>query len=186
MKRFFDLLVSTLLLVVTIIPLTILSLVIVFTSKGPALYWSKRIGKENKPFYMPKFRTMITQAPEVATHLLENPSSFYTPIGQFLRKYSIDELPQLYSIMVGDMSLVGPRPALHNQNDLIQLRTNAGVNNLVPGITGLAQVSGRDDISIEAKVELDTLYLMQISFFYDLYIIWLTLVKVITRADIAH
>tara|TARA_X000000368_G_C23017866_1_gene706569 strand:- start:1053 stop:1613 length:561 start_codon:yes stop_codon:yes gene_type:complete len=186
MKRFFDLLVSALLLVVIIIPLALLSLVIAFTSKGPVLYWSKRIGKDNKPFYMPKFRTMIIQAPEVATHLLENPSSFYTPIGQFLRKYSIDELPQLYSIMVGDMSLVGPRPALHNQNDLIQLRTNAGVHNLVPGITGLAQVSGRDDISIETKVELDALYLTHISFFYDLYIIWLTLVKVITRADIAH
>lgn len=186
MKRFFDFLMSILLLLILVIPFIILSLIVISTSKGPALYWSKRIGKDNEAFNMPKFRTMTIQTPEVATHLLEDPSCFYTPVGEFLRKYSLDELPQLYSIVVGDMSLVGPRPALHNQNDLISLRTDAGVHILVPGITGLAQVSGRDELTIKSKVEIDKLYLLRKSFIYDLYILWLTLMKVIKGAGISH
>ncbi len=161
-------------------------MIIVSTSKGPALYWSKRIGKHNEPFYMPKFRTMNIETPEVATHLLDDPTNFYTPVGKFLRKYSIDELPQLYSILLGDMSLVGPRPALHNQDDLIELRTDEGIHNLVPGITGLAQISGRDELTIKNKVEIDKVYLLRKSFTYDLYIIWLTLLKVIKGVGISH
>lgn len=186
MKRSFDLLVSIILLIIFASPLILLWIVILFTSKGPSLYWSKRIGKGNLIFYMPKFRTMILEAPEVATHLLANPSSYYTPVGRFLRKYSIDELPQLYSIIRGDMSLVGPRPALYNQEDLVSLRTEAGVHNLVPGITGLAQVSGRDELSIENKVDIDKNYLKRKSFIFDLYIIWLTVLKVIKRDGISH
>ena len=186
MKRFFDVSISFLCLVLLIIPLVILSVIIVSTSKGPALYWSKRIGKHNEPFYMPKFRTMNIETPEVATHLLDDPTNFYTPVGKFLRKYSIDELPQLYSILLGDMSLVGPRPALHNQDDLIELRTDEGIHNLVPGITGLAQISGRDELTIKNKVEIDKVYLLRKSFTYDLYIIWLTLLKVIKGVGISH
>ena len=168
------------------LPLILISLSILLTSKGPYLYWSKRIGQGNKTFLMPKFRTMTQETPEVASHLLENPSSFYTPLGQFLRKYSIDELPQLYSVLAGDMSFVGPRPALHNQEDLINLRVKSGVHDLKPGITGLAQVSGRDALSIENKVDIDRKYLERQSFLFDLYIIWLTAVKVLKRVDIAH
>lgn len=173
-------------MVLLALPLILISLSISLTSKGPYLYWSKRIGQGNKTFLMPKFRTMTQEAPEVASHLLENPSSFYTPLGQFLRKYSIDELPQLYSVFVGDMSFVGPRPALHNQEDLIDLRAKSEVHNMKPGITGLAQVSGRDALSIENKVDLDRKYLERQSFLFDLYIIWLTAVKVLKRVDIAH
>tara|TARA_B100000902_G_C27007107_1_gene762820 strand:+ start:118 stop:678 length:561 start_codon:yes stop_codon:yes gene_type:complete len=186
MKRFFDMLLSILLMAVLALPLVMVSLLVLFTSKGPYLYWSKRIGKGNKIFLMPKFRTMMQEAPEVASHLLENPTSFYTPIGQFLRKYSIDELPQLYSVLKGDMSFVGPRPALYNQEDLIDLRSKVGVHNLRPGITGLAQVSGRDKLSIKNKVEIDRKYLEQQSFVFDLYIIWLTALKVLKRDGIAH
>ena len=135
---------------------------------------------------MPKFRTMTTNAPDVATHLLENPSRYYTPVGKFFRDYSLDELPQLYSILIGDMSLVGPRPALHNQDDLVSLRTEVGVNCLLPGITGLAQINGRDDLSIERKVEFDLNYLNQKSFRFDVYILWLTVLKVLKRANISH
>ena len=186
MKRSFDISVSIILLILFAIPLILLSIAILSTSKGPFLYWSKRIGKENLIFYMPKFRTMTLDVPEIATHLLENPSTYYTPIGKFIRKYSIDEFPQLYSIIIGDMSLVGPRPALYNQEDLISLRTEAGVHNLVPGITGLAQVSGRDELSIDDKVKIDKNYLEQKSFIFDLYIIWLTVLKVIKRDGISH
>ena len=186
MKRFFDLVVSILLLAISALPFILLSILISSTSKGPSLYWSRRIGKENQIFYMPKFRTMILNVPEVATHLLEDPASYYTPVGKFLRKHSIDELPQLYSIIKGDMSLVGPRPALHNQEDLISLRTDAGVHDLVPGITGLAQVSGRDELSIETKVDIDKHYLERKSFMFDLYIIWLTVLKVFKRDGISH
>ncbi len=186
MKRFFDLFIAILLLSVLLIPLALLSILIVLTSKGPTLYWSKRIGKYNVTFYMPKFRTMILDAPEVATHLLEDPTSYYTPMGKFLRKYSIDELPQLYSIIHGDMSLVGPRPALHNQTDLIELRTKAEIHSLLPGITGLAQVKGRDELSIENKVEIEAEYLRSASFLFDLRIIWLTLLKVIKKEGVSH
>ena len=186
MKRFFDLFVSISLSVLLAIPLIVVSMLIVLTSKGPVLHWSKRVGKDNALFLMPKFRTMIIDTPNVATHLLENPSSYYTPIGKFLRKYSIDELPQFYSIVIGDMSLVGPRPALYNQDDLILLRTKAGIDRLLPGVTGLAQVSGRDELSIEKKVEIDKNYQDRKSFEFDLYIIWLTVLNVIKRDNISH
>ena len=186
MKRFFDLFLSIILLIIFLIPLLFISILILSTSKGPFLYWSKRIGKENRIFYMPKFRTMSIGAPEVATHLLGNPSTYYTPIGKFIRKFSIDEFPQLYSIIRGDMSLVGPRPALYNQEDLISLRTKEGVHHLMPGITGLAQVSGRDELSIADKVRIDKSYLEQRSFKFDLYIIWLTVLKVLKRDGISH
>ena len=186
MKRFFDLFISILLLIIFLVPLVFVSILILLTSKGSFLYWSKRIGKENNIFYMPKFRTMSVDAPEVATHLLENPSSYYTPIGKFMRRFSIDEFPQLYSIIIGDMSLVGPRPALHNQKDLILLRTKEGVHDLIPGITGLAQVSGRDELSVVDKVRIDKSYLEQRSLKFDLYIIWLTVLKVIKRDGVSH
>ncbi len=186
MKRSFDLLISILLLFILTIPIVVISLAILFTSKGPVIHWSKRIGKDNIIFMMPKFRTMTTNAPDVATHLLENPSRYYTPVGKFFRDYSLDELPQLYSILIGDMSLVGPRPALHNQDDLVSLRTEVGVNCLLPGITGLAQINGRDDLSIERKVEFDLNYLNQKSLRFDVYILWLTVLKVLKRANISH
>mgnify|MGYP001268367820 FL=1 len=186
MKRFFDFSISFLLIIILLLPLIFLSVLISMSSKGHFLFWSKRVGKNNKIFMMPKFRTMTLDAPDVATHLLENPSSYYTPMGKFLRKYSIDELPQLYSILLGHMSLVGPRPALHNQKDLISLRSETGVNSLLPGLTGLAQVSGRDEISIRSKVEIDKNYLEKKSFLFDLYIIWLTIKKVVNSSDISH
>ena len=186
MKRFFDLFVSIILLVILLIPLLFISALILSTSKGPSLYWSKRIGKDNIIFMMPKFRTMTTNTPDVATHLLQDPSTYYTPVGKFLRNYSIDELPQLYSILIGDMSLVGPRPALHNQDDLVFLRTEVGVHSLLPGITGLAQINGRDNLSIQEKVEFDLNYLKEKSFRFDIYIIWLTALKVLKRVNISH
>jgi len=186
MKRSFDLIVSILLLMLLAVPLILVCFLVLFSSKGSFLYWSQRIGKDNTIFYMPKFRTMKVDVPEVATHLLENPSLYYTPLGKFLRKYSIDEFPQLYSIIKGDMSLVGPRPALYNQEDLIALRTQAQLHILVPGITGLAQISGRDELSVEAKVQIDKKYMKQKSFLFDLYIIWLTVLKVIKRDGISH
>ena len=186
MKRFFDLLISIILLILLALPLSFISVLIFFSSKGPSLYWSQRVGKQNLIFHMPKFRTMSPNAPEVATHLLENPSKYYTPFGKFIRKYSIDEIPQLYSIIKGDMSLVGPRPALYNQADLIELRTEAGVHKLVPGITGLAQVNGRDELSIHEKVDIDKIYMEQQSFLFDLYIIWLTVLKVVKKDVISH
>ncbi len=186
MKRFFDFIISFLLLLILAIPLLLLFLLIISTSEGSALYWSKRIGKNNKIFYMPKFRTMTLDVPEVATHLLKDASSYYTPLGKFLRKYSLDELPQLYSILRGEMSLVGPRPALYNQEDLIVLRTNAGIHKLLPGVTGLAQINGRDELSIQAKVDMDRQYLERRSFAFDLNIIWLTLLTVIRKEGISH
>tara|TARA_B100000941_G_scaffold92466_1_gene64219 strand:+ start:9465 stop:10025 length:561 start_codon:yes stop_codon:yes gene_type:complete len=186
MKRFFDLLISFSLLIVLSIPMFVMSLIIFFTSKGPVIHWSKRIGKDNIIFMMPKFRTMTIDTPDMASHLLQDPSSFYTPIGKFFRNYSLDELPQLYSILIGDMSLVGPRPALHNQDDLVALRTEMGVHSIVPGITGLAQINGRDDLSIKRKVEFDACYLEKRSLRFDIYILWLTLLKVLRRADISH
>ena len=167
-------------------PIAVISLAILYTSKGPIIHWSKRIGKDNIIFMMPKFRTMTTNTPDVATHLLQDPSTYYTPVGKFLRNYSIDELPQLYSILIGDMSLVGPRPALHNQDDLVILRTEVGVHSLLPGITGLAQINGRDNLSIQEKVEFDLNYLKEKSFRFDIYIIWLTALKVLKRVNISH
>lgn len=176
-------------LVLTILLLPIIILVAIgikLTSKGPAIHWSKRIGKNNEIFLMPKFRTMHINTPQLATHLLNNSGNFLTPIGGFLRKSSLDELPQLFSVIKGDMNFVGPRPALFNQDDLISMRTAKGVHSLKPGITGWAQINGRDEISLEAKVELDHQYLTKRSLFFDLKILFLTVVKVSSRQDISH
>lgn len=186
MKRLFDLLLVSLALVVLAIPIALLALVVKLTSPGPVLYWSERVGKGNRIFRMPKFRSMRIGAPEVATHLLENPSVWLTPIGTFLRRTSLDELPQLWSILQGDMSFVGPRPALFNQEDLIALRTHAGVHELVPGLTGWAQVNGRDELPIGEKVRFDSEYLRDKSLAFDLRILWLTCVKVLRTEGVAH
>ncbi len=174
-------------LIILMIPIIfIISCFIKVTSTGPVFYWSDRVGKENKIFSMPKFRTMSIKTPQVATHVLENPSNFYTPIGNVLRKYSLDEIPQLISIVKGDMRFVGPRPALFNQLDLINLRRELGIHKMTPGITGWAQVNGRDEISINFKVKLDQEYLNKKSIKFDLYILFLTLYKVIRKEGISH
>jgi O-antigen biosynthesis protein WbqP len=157
-----------------------------FTSKGSALYWSDRVGKNNNIFKMPKFRSMLIGAPVVATHLLGSPDSHLSPIGSFLRRSSLDELPQLFSVLKGDMSFVGPRPALYNQDDLIALRTEKGVNKLLPGITGWAQVNGRDNLSIPDKVASDVEYLHRQSFWFDMKILWMTFLKVVNRDGVSH
>jgi len=169
-----------------LISLLLIAVLVIATSKGPALYWSKRIGKNNKIFKMPKFRSMMTDTPAVATHLLDNPNSYLSPIGGFLRLSSLDELPQLFSVLKGDMSFVGPRPALFNQEDLITLRTEKGVHKLLPGITGWAQVNGRDELSIPDKVALDVEYLNRQSFWFDMKILWMTFLKVIKRDGVSH
>jgi O-antigen biosynthesis protein WbqP len=184
LKRAFDLILAFSLLVILIAPLMVVALLIKATSPGPILYWSSRIGKDNTTFTMPKFRTMRVGTPAMATHLLKDPETHLSPIGSFLRKNSLDELPQLWSIMVGKMSFVGPRPALFNQYDLIALRTSKGVHVLTPGLTGWAQVNGRDELPIPHKVELDAEYLRRRSFWFDIRIIWLTLVKV--RDGVTH
>ena len=166
--------------------LLLIALLVKLTSKGKVLYWSKRIGKDNTVFLMPKFRTMRTDTPVVATHLLTNPDVYLTPVGKFLRSTSLDELPQLYSILVGYMSFVGPRPALFNQDDLINLRTRAGVHVLTPGLTGWAQVNGRDELPIPEKVELDKVYLQKQSWFFDLQILLRTFVRVLRRDGVVH
>lgn len=186
MKRLFDVLVAILAIGVLFIPGLILALAVRLTSPGPALYWSKRVGRSNQLFWMPKFRTMRQGTPAVATHLLSDPKAFLTPIGSFLRKTSLDELPQLWSILKGDMSFVGPRPALFNQDDLIELRTRHGVDVLVPGLTGWAQINGRDELPIPAKVALDIEYLERRSLSFDLRILWLTVVKVLHRDGVTH
>jgi len=168
------------------LPIILVALAVRLTSKGPVLYWSDRVGRDNTTFRMPKFRSMQVGAPAVATHLLENPERYLTPIGAFLRKSSLDELPQLWSIFKGDMSFVGPRPALFNQDDLITLRTSVGVHRLLPGLTGWAQVNGRDELSIHQKVALDKDYLERQSFLFDLKIILLTAKKVLRRENITH
>ena len=186
MKRTFDLLASLLALLILCVPLLLLALMVAITSKGPILYWSDRVGQHNHIFRMPKLRTMKVGTPAVATHLLANPLGQLTTVGGFLRRTSLDELPQLWSIFTGDMSLVGPRPALFNQTDLIEMRTQAGVHLLVPGLTGWAQVNGRDEIALTDKVELDTEYLRRQSFGFDLHILWLTVRKVVRREGITH
>ena len=185
-KRFFDLALVFFAIILFLIPFISLCIAVRLSSKGPALYWSDRVGLENKIFKMPKFRTMRIETPNVATHLLDNPTFFYTPIGSFLRKSSFDEIPQLWSILLGHMSFVGPRPALFNQYDLIQLRSKAGVSRLLPGLTGWAQVNGRDHLSIMQKVNLDVEYLNRKSFRFDLYILWVTFLKVIGQDGISH
>jgi O-antigen biosynthesis protein WbqP len=186
MKRLFDLALGLSAAMLLCLPILFIALLVRLTSKGPALYWSERVGKGNAIFRMPKFRSMRVGTPAVATHLLSDPAAHLTPIGSFLRKSSLDELPQLWSIIVGDMSFVGPRPALFNQHDLIELRTQCGVNQLVPGLTGWAQVNGRDELPIPQKVELDAEYLRRRSFLFDVRILWLTFVKVLRRDGVAH
>ena len=186
MKRLFDFILAILLISFLLIPFLLIIILIIITSKGPVLYWSKRVGKNNKIFKMPKFRSMLINTPTVATHLLNNPDSYLSPIGSFLRTTSIDELPQLFCILKNDMSFVGPRPALHNQDDLISLRTNSDVDKLLPGITGWAQVNGRDKLSVANKVLLDVEYLNRQSFWFDVKILWMTFLKVIKRDEVSH
>ena len=185
-KRLFDLLLALAACMVLAVPMLLVFLAVRLTSPGPALYWSDRVGRHNKIFKMPKFRSMRVGTPAVATHLLADARSHLTPIGSFLRKSSLDELPQLWSILVGSMSFVGPRPALFNQHDLIALRTQHGVHNLVPGLTGWAQVNGRDELPIPDKVNLDAAYLQQQSLLFDLRILWMTFVKVLNRDGVSH
>lgn len=186
MKRLFDLIAGTCAGLVLLLPIVLVALAVRLTSKGPALYWSDRVGRHNAIFKMPKFRSMRVGTPAVATHLLADARSHLTPIGSFLRKSSLDELPQLWSILVGDMSFVGPRPALFNQHDLIALRTQQGVHELVPGLTGWAQVNGRDELPIPDKVKLDVEYLQRRSLWFDARILWLTFVKVLHRDGVSH
>lgn len=186
MKRLFDLFLVLVAAVILALPVLLVAVAVRLTSPGPALYWSDRVGRRNAIFKMPKFRSMRVGTPAVATHLLANPQAHLTPIGSFLRKSSLDELPQLWSILVGDMSFVGPRPALFNQHDLIALRTQLGVHELVPGLTGWAQINGRDELPIPDKVRLDVAYLQQQSLGLDMRILWLTLVKVIRREGVTH
>lgn len=186
MKRTFDLLLASLVGVFFLLFILVIVVLVKLSSRGPALYWSMRIGRNNIPFKMPKFRTMRMETPAVATHLLAEPNTWLTPIGSFLRKTSLDELPQLWSILKGDMSFVGPRPALFNQDDLIALRTQHGVHQLVPGLTGLAQVNGRDELSILEKVKLDVEYGRRQSFTFDLWILWRTVVSVLARKGVVH
>jgi len=186
MKRIFDLILAIFLFLVLLISLLLIAVLVIATSKGPALYWSDRVGKNNKIFKMPKFRSMLTDTPAVATHLLDNPDVYLSSIGGFLRSTSLDELPQLFSVLKGDMSFVGPRPALYNQDDLIALRTQKGVDKLLPGITGWAQVNGRDELSIPDKVALDVEYLNRQSFWFDIKILWMTFLKVIKRDGVSH
>lgn len=186
MKRLIDLSMGLVLIAIFLLPMLFLGVLVRMTSPGPILYWSDRIGRNNCIFKMPKFRSMRIDTPAVATHLLQNPEQWLTPIGSFLRKSSIDELPQLLSILKGDMSFVGPRPALFNQEDLIALRTNAGVHELTPGLTGWAQVNGRDELPIPDKVRLDVEYLKRRSIRFDFWILWLTLLKVLRHDGISH
>ncbi len=185
-KRLFDIFVAVVAGVFLFLPLLMTALMVKLTSRGPVLYWSERVGRNNRIFRMPKFRSMRVGTPAVATHLLADPNSYLTPVGSFLRKSSLDELPQLWSIIKGDMSFVGPRPALFNQDDLIALRTQYGVHELVPGLTGWAQINGRDELPILQKVELDVAYLQRRSFWLDLRIIFLTAVKVLKRESVSH
>jgi O-antigen biosynthesis protein WbqP len=186
MKRLFDLSIAFFASFFLAIPLLILFTLIFLTSKGSVLHWSKRVGQNNRCFNMPKFRSMHENTPQTATHLLKNPDIYLTPIGSFLRKSSLDELPQLWSIFRGDMSIVGPRPALFNQDDLIALRKESGVNKLKPGITGWAQVNGRDELSINDKALLDEEYLNQQSFWFDMKILWMTLFKALKFNEVSH
>jgi O-antigen biosynthesis protein WbqP len=186
MKRAFDFCVSLMASMVFAIPLLIIALAVRISSPGPILFWSDRVGQNNRLFQMPKFRSMRIETPSVATHLLQNPNQWLTPIGSFLRRSSLDELPQLWCILKGDMSFVGPRPALFNQDDLIALRTDNGIHHLVPGLTGWAQVNGRDELPIPQKVALDAEYLRLKSFLFDLKILWMTALKVLIRDGVSH
>jgi O-antigen biosynthesis protein WbqP len=186
MKKLFDLILAIFLILPLLIPFLLIAILIIITSKGSVLYWSDRVGKNNKIFKMPKFRSMVINTPTIATHLLKNSDSYLSPIGNFLRSTSLDELPQLFCILKGNMSFVGPRPALYNQNDLISLRTQEGVDKLAPGITGWAQVNGRDVLSISDKVLLDVEYQNRQSFWFDIKILWMTLFKVLKKEGVDH
>jgi len=185
-KRIFDIILSLIATISLAIPGIVIAIVVKSTSRGPVLYWSERIGKNNIAFRMPKFRSMRVETPTVATHLLTDPASHLTSVGAFLRQTSLDEIPQLYNIFRGDMSFVGPRPALYNQHDLIEMRTHLNIHTLKPGLTGWAQVNGRDDLPLPQKVTLDSDYLARQSLSFDIYIIWLTLLKVIRREGVSH
>lgn len=186
LKRTLDIIGVLILLIPLFLPLAVIAILVRVTSKGPAIYWSRRVGRHNKIFLMPKFRSMYVETPQVATHLLQNPETFITPFGKFLRKTSLDELPQLYSVLKGDMSFVGPRPALFNQDDLIDLRTKVGVDKLRPGITGWAQINGRDELPIPIKVDFDKYYLEHSSVLLDLKIVLSTAIKVFRKEGITH
>ena len=186
MKRLIDLILTLVAAVLLLLPVLMVSLLVKLTSKGPVLYWSDRVGKSNAIFKMPKFRSMKVDTPAVATHLLADPKRVLTPVGDFLRKSSLDELPQLWCIFKGDMSFVGPRPALFNQDDLIALRTKEGVHELIPGLTGWAQINGRDELPIPQKVALDVKYLHHQSLLLDIKIIWMTFIKVIRKDGVSH
>lgn len=186
MKRLFDQLLALSLLALLALPIVLVALIVKLSSPGPVIYWSDRVGIKNRIFRMPKFRSMRMNTPAVATHLLSEPDVYLTPIGSFLRKSSLDELPQIWSILKGDMSFVGPRPALFNQDDLITLRTELGVDQLLPGLTGWAQVNGRDELPIREKVKLDAEYLQRRSLHFDIWILWLTFMKVLCREGVSH
>lgn len=186
MKRLVDLIGCVMALLLLAFPIILVTILVLLTSKGTVLYWSDRVGRDNVVFKMPKFRTMRMDTPAMATHLLPDPKSFLTPIGDFLRKSSLDELPQLWSILLGDMSFVGPRPALFNQDDLIAMRTDHGVHVLIPGLTGWAQVNGRDELPIPQKIAFDVQYLQRQSFWLDMRILWKTFVKVLRSDGVSH
>lgn len=185
-KRIFDLILALSLIALLSIPMLVIAALIKLMSKGPAIFWTDRIGANNRIFKMSKFRTMKLNTPQVATHLMENPEDYLIPGGGFLRKFSLDELPQLFNVLKGDMSFVGPRPALFNQDDLVELRTKNNIHTLTPGVTGWAQVNGRDDLSIPIKVSFDEYYLNHRSFAFDLYIVFLTAIKVVKREGVQH
>lgn len=186
MKRFFDLFAGLTLFFLFFIVMLFVAIAILLTSKGPLIYWSDRVGLNNETFKMPKFRSMKIEAPDLATHLLEEPNKFLSPIGGFLRRTSLDELPQLFSIVKGDMSFIGPRPALYNQDDLIELRTINNLHKLKPGLTGWAQVNGRDSLTIDQKVALEVEYIMKKSIWIDIKILWLTFLKIFNQQDVSH
>jgi O-antigen biosynthesis protein WbqP len=182
----FDFCLATLALVLLALPMCLTAIAVKLTSRGPALYWSDRVGKDNAIFKMPKFRSMRLETPALATHLLGNPASYLTPIGSFIRKTSLDELPQIWCILKGEMSFVGPRPALFNQHDLVTMRTSNGVHTLLPGLTGWAQVNGRDELDVMNKVQFDTEYLARRSITFDIQIIYLTLLQALRSQGISH
>jgi len=186
MKRFFDLFLGAILLILLALPMLITAIAVRLTSTGPTLYWSDRVGRDNVIFRMPKFRSMRVDTPAVATHLMTDPNKFITPIGGFLRRSSLDEIPQLFSVLKGDMSFIGPRPALFNQDDVIALRMEKGVDKVLPGLTGWAQVNGRDELPIPEKVALDVEYMERQSFWFDMKILWLTVLKVVRRDGVSH
>ena len=186
MKRLFDCILASILVFILALPMLFIAITVSLTSKGAVLYWSDRVGRDNKIFKMPKFRSMYLETPPIPTHLMTNTNEFLSPIGGFIRRLSLDELPQLFSILKGDMSFVGPRPALFNQDDLIALRKAKGIHKLVPGVTGWAQVNGRDNLSIVDKVQFDLEYMNHRSFWFDLKILWMTFLKVIKSEGISH